>query len=282
MPKKLIGAHVSIAGGLAKSVENALKIGANCMQIFGSSPRQWQVRFPDDDEIEKYKDAQSRHKIKPVFLHAPYLVNLASPKKTLQQKSYEVLRDHLKIAKEIDAEGLIFHMGSYGGGKQKDALKQTVSYMRKILNDVKGQTWLIMEVSSGGGSKLGDDLKVLGEIMRKVGSERVKLCLDTAHAFTAGLLDYTPGSINDFVKQWKKHIGLNQLVVVHANDSKADFASKSDRHENIGQGKIGKNKLQRLARRKEFNKLPWILEVPGFGDEGPDKKNIQILKKLLG
>jgi len=277
----LIGGHVSTAGGPENAPERAWAIGGNCMQIFGSSPRQWKVRFPQKPEIAKYKERLRQHGIEKVYLHAPYLINLASPNKALQRQSFRALRDHFKITNLFGAEGLIFHMGSHKGQNAEHAVKQTADYMKKLIKEAPGKSWLVMETSSGGGNKLGDTPEELGQIAKLVKSDRVKVCFDTAHAFTAGVIDYSPASIKEFIKKWKKEIGLDKLAVVHANDSKAEFGSAKDRHENIGEGRIGLKSFKELAKHKEFSSLPWILEVPGFDGSGPDKKNVNILKKML-
>jgi len=277
----LIGGHVSAAGGISNSPARAKAIGANCMQIFGSSPRQWRVRIPETQEVEKYKEELKIHGIESVFLHAPYLINLASDKKSLQKTSYQALRDHFKISSLIGAEGLIFHLGSHKETTLKKGISQTISAVKKILKEVPGKSQLILEVSSGGGAKVGDSLEQLAFLFKGIKDSRASFCFDTAHAFTAGILDYSPASVRQFLKDWNKMIGLKNISVIHVNDSKADFGSKVDRHENLGKGKIGLSKLKRFAGRAEFRKIPWILEVPGISHEGPDRKNINILEKML-
>ena len=277
----LIGGHVSAAGGISNSPARAKAIGANCMQIFGSSPRQWQVRIPEAEEVEQYKKELKKHKIESVYLHAPYLINLASYKKGLQKISYHALRDHFKICSLIGAEGLIFHLGSHKETTLRKGISQTISAVKKILKEVSGKSQLILEVSSGGGSKIGDSLEQLALLFNGIKDSRASFCFDTAHAFTAGMIDYSPASTNKFIKEWDEMIGLKNISVIHVNDSRADFGSKVDRHENLGKGKIGLSKLKRFAARAEFRKIPWLLEVPGISNEGPDKQNVNILKRML-
>lgn len=274
-----IGAHVRTGGGLHKAIENAGRIGAECIQIFGASPQQWQVKFPSKSEALLFKKQMEEHKVGPVFLHAAYLVNLASPEAALRAKSIQSLSDHLKIADLIGAAGLIFHMGSNKGENLEEALHGTVSGMKEVLKNVPGKTLLIMENSAGGGSKLGATPEQLGYLLKKVGSQRVKVCIDTAHAFEAGIIDeYSPARVKKFLKDLDSKIGLENIVALHINDSKTPPHSHYDRHENIGEGYIGLKGFQALATEKRLHDKAWILEVPGFDGEGPDKRNIEILR----
>ena len=253
-----IGAHVSVAGGLYKAVENAQNIGAECFQIFGANPRQWQVCFPGENEIAKFKNANTKNM--PIFLHAPYLINLASAKSENYKKSIKCAVEHYNIAEALGAEGLVIHLGS----GEKDKL---IKGIKKVLSLTKGKATLFLENSSGGGNKLGSSFKEVDEILKALNSSRVKICFDTAHCFASG----------DNLSSWDfKNVG-----VLHINDSKTVFNSKNDRHENIGKGYLGIDFFKNLAKSKVVNHLPWILEVPGFDNNGPDKKNIDILRGLF-
>lgn len=277
-----IGAHVRTAGGLHKTIEHAKRIGAECIQIFGASPQQWRVKMPDPSEIKKYREELEKSGIEPVFLHAAYLVNLASPEAALRAKSILSLSDHLKIVDGIGATGLIFHMGSNKGENLEEALRRTVSGMEEVLKNVPGQALLVMENSAGGGSKLGANLQQLGYLLKKNGSERVKACIDTAHAFEAGIIEeYSSVLVKKFLADLDNEIGLENIVALHINDSKTPPGSHHDRHENIGEGYIGLKGFRALAAEKRLHDKAWILEVPGFDGEGPDKENIEILRSCF-
>src|SRR3989344_6825862 len=150
MNKPKIGAHVSTAGGLWKAFQNAELIGADCIQIFGASPRTWQAKLPNEDEIKKFKEEEKRTGIGPVYLHASYLVNLGSPNPDLVLKSVKSLSDHLKIAELVGASGLIFHIGSSAGMEKEKSLNQAISGMKKVLAKVPGKSFLVMENNAGG------------------------------------------------------------------------------------------------------------------------------------
>lgn len=281
MSRPLLGAHVSAAGGLYKSIERGEELGAETIQIFGASPRQWKASLPSDEDVKRYKDALEKSSIKSVYLHAAYLVNLATGKKDLFKKSVDNLAVHFEIANLIGAQGLIFHIGSNKEDKDK-ALQSIIYGMRQVLSRANGSAKLIMENSSGGGGKIGSDIDEMAKLFKGVSSKRVGLCIDTAHAFEAGVLRYDKASIKSFFDEWDKKIGVGNLVALHLNDSKTEFGSNSDRHENLGEGEIGLSGLRALAKEKRLKDTDWILEVPGFDGGGPDKKNLKIMEGLFG
>lgn len=281
MEKPKIGAHVSTAGGLWTAFERAKDIDADCIQIFGASPRTWQAKLPNADEINKFKEEGKKIGIGPVYLHASYLVNLGSPNPDLVLKSIKSLSDHLKIAELIGAAGLIFHIGSSAGMDKEKSLNQAISGMKKVLADVPGKSFLVMENNAGGGEKIGKTVEELAFLFKKIDSKRMKVCLDTAHAFESGIVRYGAADIGIFTDKIDKEIGLENIVAIHANDSKTLWNSHNDRHENIGEGHIGLPGFKALAKEKRLWDKAWLLEVPGFADEGPDKKNVEILKKCF-
>lgn len=276
-----IGAHVSVAGGVSLAFSNAAKIQADCIQIFGSSPRQWQTKFPTPEEIQKFARLQKETGVSPVYLHAAYLVNLGSTDPVLFQKSVRSLTEHLTIAKLLHAEGLIFHPGS-GNDSRENSIARIVSGIQAILKEVTGETLLIIENTAGGGNKTGATLEDLQTMLKQADSPWVKICLDTAHALESGAIQsYSRENIKAFFDRFEKLIGIKNLCVIHANDSESPPNSHFDRHENIGEGYIGINGFKNLSQEKRISEIPWILEVPGFDDLGPDAENIIRLKSLF-
>ncbi len=189
MPKPLLGAHVSTAGGLYKAIENATNIGAETIQIFGASPRAWSTRVPMKDEVEKFKTAMKESSVKSAYLHASYLVNLGTPDGDMLVKSIANLTAHLMIAEQIGAKGLIFHAGS-SKGNNEHSIAQTAKAIKEVLEAVPGEAQLIIENAAGGGEKIGSRPEEIGELIKLVGSPRVKSCFDTAHAFEAGRVEH--------------------------------------------------------------------------------------------
>lgn len=275
-----IGGHVSVAGGILNAFPNAEKIGANSIQFFGSSPRQWAVRMPSEADAARFRSELAARKFGPVFLHAPYLPNLASPSAKLRAKSVESLAGHLRIAEMTGARGLIFHIGSGAELPREKAFGHVVRAMKDILKKAPGEALLIAENSAGGGAKIGAKLEDIGEILDAVGSPRGAACFDTAHAFESGITKYSPAEVRSLALVIKKCLGWKNLAALHVNDSKTPFNSRHDRHENIGKGEIGLAAFRNLMASPDFRKIPWLLEVPGLANEGPDAANIAILHKL--
>src|SRR3989338_615544 len=227
-----LGAHVGAAGGVYKCFENAVRIGANTIQIFGASPRQWRATLHHEKDLLRFKEAWKQSDVVSVYLHAPYLINLASPDTQLRAKSVENLTMHLKIAENLGANGLIFHIGSGKEMPKDQAVEIVVKQMKQVLKNAPGTSQLIIENTAGGGAKIGATPQEIGFIMKKIDSSRVKVCIDTAHLFESGLIEkYSPEEIKKFIQTWDKHVGIKNIVAFHVNDSKTAFHSKHDRHE---------------------------------------------------
>ena len=276
-----LGAHVSTAGGLYKCVENAKAIGAEAIQIFGASPRQWLARIPGKEEVKRYREAIDGSGVGPVYLHGAYLVNLASIAEAALVKSIINLTTHMQIADAIGAEGVIFHVGSGQEVPKEEAIKKAVAAVKNVLKSVPGSTKLIME-NSASAKKIGATPEEMGAMIAGVNSPRVKICVDTAHSFEAGLIEkYTPENIKKFCDRWHEAVGIENVVALHVNDSKTKYLSNHDRHENLGEGYIGLDGFKALAKEKRLWDKAWLLEVPGFANLGPDKENVDILKSLF-
>ena len=230
------------------------------------------------DDIKKFKNAIKNSGIDSVFLHAAYLVNLASPDEVLRARSVQSLTSHLKIAEALGAVGLIFHIGSSKDAPQDEGVRHIINGAQEVLKKTPGEAKLILETSAGGGTKLGLNAKTVGKILKEIKSKRIGVCFDTAHAFEAGTINYDSDTIKKTFDEWDEEVGLENIVVIHANDSKTEFGSHNDRHENIGEGYIGLKGFKNLAKEKRLHNKPWILEVPGYDKTGPDKKNVDILR----
>lgn len=277
-----LGAHVSVAGRLSNGIRKAVEIGAETIQIFGASPQAWAVRGHTPELVEEFKKEREKSGIGPVYLHGAYLVNLASPDAAIREKSEVNLAEHLKVANQIGAEGLIFHIGSGKEMEKEAAFKIVVESMKRILGFAKGSAELVIENSAGGGQKIGATPEDIGEIIERIGSKQVKVCIDTQHSFAGGLIQkYDKVLTPAFVKRLDKAFGIKNLVAMHINDSKTVFNSRHDRHENLGKGYIGLDGFKNLAKQKELSHTAWLLEVPGFDDTGPDKKNVDLLKSCF-
>ena len=281
MITRRIGGHVSSAGGFLAALDRAQAIGANTIQLFGASPVQWRASLPSKEDADAFQKACVMRDIAPIFLHAPYLINLASPKGELAAMSRTLLQKHVAIAAALGARGVIFHIGSRGDRSQDEARDMVIHALRAILDGTEEGN-VIIENNAGAGNLVGDTIEEIAAIYNEVHSERVGVCIDTAHAFESGLLsDFSTAAIDVFMNKIHQEIGAHALWAVHLNDSKTPAGSKRDRHENIGEGYIGKEGLARFINHPAVRQVPLLLEVPGFDDAGPDKKNIDIVLSLI-
>lgn len=279
--KRRIGAHVSVGNGLVEALEKVNSLGANCIQIFAGPPLSYaQSKFTDNDAVF-YKKKALELDITPVFIHARYLINLASTKESLRQISIKTLIGDLIVAEKIGAKGVIVHTGSHKGLGFKKVLPLVKDSLEKILSQTPASIKLYLEVASGGNGKLGSTAEELHELCVLVSSKRIGVCLDTAHLFAGGVAFDTDANVAVLSKNIESTIGWDEIACMHVNDSKAEFGSFRDKHENLGEGFIGKSALKLLLNTKHFNKIPLILETPGFDGKGPDKKNVDILKSLV-
>jgi deoxyribonuclease-4 len=274
----LLGAHVSAAGGLINVIKNAELIGAECVQIHATSPRQWIVKLPKEEDVLAFKNALKESTLKQVFIHAPYLINLASPDPVIHKKSIDNLMGNMEIAEMIGAEGVVFHLGSAKDGDRQGAFQQQLEAINYVLKNHQGNSKIILENSAGGGNKFGATLEDIGMIINASKSKRLAVCYDTAHA---GLIpNYEKSVVKKLWDDFDKLIGLDKLVALHVNDSKTEFASNHDRHANLGDGYLGIDAFKNLADDKRLHDKAWILEVPGDG-EGPTKQQLDLLKSLF-
>lgn len=277
-----IGAHVSASGGIDKSIDRAQEIGAEAIQLFISPPQGWRRTNHTDEAISAFKKKISDYEIGPIFFHGIYLINLATEKKENLDKAIDSLIYNMNFAKEIGAQGVIFHVGSHKGAGIDAVIDQIVESLQKILSKSPDNgVWLCMENNAGHGNQIGSNFEELALILDKVADERLKICLDTCHLLASGY-DITQQHTLDIVMDnFEKIIGLDKLVAVHANDAKAGLGSKLDRHENIGEGHIGMSGWKTIIAHDAFKKVPFFLEVPGFVDKkGPDLENVQRLQVI--
>lgn len=278
---RLIGAHVSIAGGLENSIGKAREIGVNCIQIFSSPPQKWIDSKYSNETLEEFRGKLEVEFISPVFIHASYLINLASDDEFLRKKSTMSLISDLEFASKIGAYGVIFHLGSHSlgwtGNKRIELLKTFENIIEKMPDNVS----LLIENVAGGGTKLGSTFAQLGDIKNDLYDKRVGFCIDTAHAFESGYDLRTKENVDDVIDLLNQTIGIENVLAIHCNDSKTSLGSHHDRHENIGDGKIGIEGFRALLNHRLLDDKPFILETPGYNNQGPDRKNVEILKSLL-
>jgi apurinic endonuclease APN1 len=277
MPR--LGAHVN--GGLKGSITKAVEIGAEAMQIFIGSPQSWREPSPTSTEIANFRSGVEQNRLGPVFVHGNYLVNLASASDDNLRKSVDNLRTALIMSDMIGATGLIFHPGSAGQATYDEALQKVLRSLSVVLDGYKGQCRLLLEVCAGQGQTIGDRFSEFGDIISAMGRDkRLGVCWDTCHLFNAGYDLASEQGLEQTMAEFADTVGFEWLYAVHANDSKTPLVARRDRHENIGIGCIGEQAFARMLSKPELRAVPWILEVPGQDRKGPDRANIEVLKRL--
>ncbi|MBI2356370.1 MAG: deoxyribonuclease IV [Candidatus Doudnabacteria bacterium] len=276
-----IGSHVSIAGGIWNAPGNAAKVGAEVFQIFSRSPHGGPVKPIDEEAKAKFSAEMKKHKLDTFYIHTPYFINLASTKNNIYYGSISVIRQELERGTMLGCQAVMTHLGSFGELTDKQGIERTVIAIGKILEGYLGTTQLLLEMSAGAGRIIGDTFEELEQILDhpKLKKRHLAVCFDTCHAFTAGYDLRTRESVAKTLKQFDRLIGFERLVMIHANDSKAELGKHLDRHEHIGQGFIGLKGFEALVNHEHLSKLDWILETPK-DDPKDDPKNIAVLKKL--
>ena len=274
-----VGGHVSTAGGLMSAVNNTLSIGGNCLQIFAGSPRMWARSLYSRQVAEDFKQAVLKNDLSPVYIHALYLTNLASDNPELVEKTKKALVTDLTNSAAIDSAGVILHIGSHQGRGWEAVKDLVIAGIKEVLSATPESANLLLENSAGQNGKIGS-LAELADILKAVPDPRLRICLDTAHAFEAGYNLATEEGLEIWIKDLNKYLG-NRLDVLHLNDSKTPLGSGRDMHQNIGEGFIGSAGLKRLVNHPRLQKLPLLLEVPGLDGSGPDKANIERVISML-
>ncbi len=261
----LIGAHVGSSGGLSRAVGRALDIGANCFQIFVSAPQQWRLPSHPDGEVEAFCSQFEQSGIHAFYIHAIYLLNPAGPDAELRRKSVESVREYLRWANRLCASGVIVHLGSSAGTTPEEAHSNLCASLSEALQDA-GDVPLLLETSAGTRNSMGSTFSALGSILRTLRAGRqVAVCLDTAHVWAAGYDVATPEGLDRTLEEFDREIGLDQLVLIHANDSKVELGGARDRHEDIPKGQIGVEGWRTLLAHPRLRRLPWVMETPGLG-----------------
>jgi len=273
-----IGAHVSISGKLSDAIPRAEAIGCECLQIFFGSPRQWRrVDYPPR-ELAEFRRRRAAAGLTPLVAHAPYLLNLASPDPELFRRSVEALIHSLRGMDVLRGMAVITHLGSTQGAPWPEARARIARALRTALSE-SDRARILIEGSAGG--TIGGTFEELRQILHAAGgSQRIGVCLDTAHLFSAGWDLRTPQGVAAMVEAYRRTVGLRTLGALHLNDSKAGLGSHLDRHENIGEGAIGRAGFRAVLAHPALRDLPSFIETPGFAHAGPDRRNVTILKHL--
>ena len=279
------GIHVSIAGGIEKAFPRGEEVGCDTMQVFVKNQKQWKAKPLTDQTISAYKDARKQSKIKPVIAHAGYLINLGSPKNEQWNKSIDAAVDELERCEALDIPQLVIHPGNHMKEGIDAGIKRIANGLNEAHKRTRGfKTQLALETTAGQGTSVGHEVEHLGRIINAVKNpERLTVCLDTCHLFAAGYDITDHDEYEKLINTLAEEVGLNRIKCIHMNDSKTPCGSHVDRHDHIGEGKIGLDGFRRLICDKRLVKVPRILETPQETNESGDdldKINLKALRKL--
>lgn len=274
------GAHISTREPFSDAIDRAVEAGCETMQIFTNAPQRWNPTVIPADQIEKFVEKNKTAKIDPVIIHGIYLINLATDNPFFLEASIKSLTDDMKKAKLLGALGVNFHVGSTKGKDLSEVMDKIVLSIKNILAASSDGPYLIIENSAGAGNIIGDKFAEIGEIIKKVNSDRVKVTLDTAHLFSSGYNIATADGLEKTLEEFEKEVGLERLVCLHLNDSAVPLAGNRDRHADIGKGHIGIEGFKLIVNHPKLSGLPGILETPSMKGDG-DVDNLKILRDLV-
>jgi deoxyribonuclease-4 len=282
MDELLVGAHMSIAGGLYKAFERGKLAHCRTIQIFLKSSNQWKAKPLNEQDRAHFQAAQEDSGIHPVLAHDSYLINLASPDADLFEKSLEALVEEMKRANFLGVPCLVLHPGAHRGDGVKDGIARVAKALNRAMDLAEPPVSILLENTAGQGSSLGCRFEELAAILEQVrDSDRMGLCLDTCHAFAAGYDIRTQEGYEKTIGELDRLIGIKKLRAFHVNDSKKDIGSHVDRHFHIGKGFIGLEAFRFLINDKRFAAIPKILETPKGDGFQLDRRNLATLRSLV-
>lgn len=276
-----MGVQVSIAGHIYEAIDRAAALGCNTMQIFSRDPRQWRKKRLAQDDMEEFKRRRQESGIAPVFVHIPYLANLASPYAVLYRSSIKAYIEDIKETEALGAEYLVTHMGSHKKSGEAIGIKKITSGLNKILERTKkSPVKILLENTAGSGSWLGYKFEHSRQVIDGIEQKnRIGVCFDTCHGYSSGYDLATEQGYQQTISQLEEIVGLERLKLIHLNDTKDRLDSHRDRHEHIGKGKIGLEGFRRLVNDRRLKDAAFILETPKDSDEA-DKINLAAVRNL--
>lgn len=252
------------------------------MQIFARAPQRFRREVPlDPDDAREFRQRREQFKIDPVFIHIPYLINLASPRPALYQASIEAYIEDMRDADLLGADYIVTHMGSHTNTSEELGLRRLIKAIRTILEKTHGsKAGILLENTAGSGSWLGYDFIHHQRVIRELdGNPRVGVCLDTAHAFLAGYDMSTPEGLDMTIDEITETVGLDRLKLIHLNDAFGEAGSHHDRHQHIGKGGIGRAGMARIINHPSLRSVPLVLETPKDSPTA-DKMNLQTVRRM--
>jgi deoxyribonuclease-4 len=274
----LFGAHCS--GGVKRALDHAIEIGADAVQLFAQSPRAW--RFPEHDpaDLAAFRGRRAEAGIGSVLVHALYLVNLAAPDAVISGKSRDTMRSTMRAACAIEADGVVFHVGSHLGSGFEAGLERAVPALREVLEECSDTTWLLIENSAGAGGTMGRSIDEIAALVDALdGHPRLGVCLDSCHLYVSGVDVTDRAQLDATLGELDEKVGLDRLRALHVNDAATPLGSNRDRHANVLDGLIGEE-LGVFLAHPLLQPLPAVMETPGPDNHGPDAAEMQKLRDL--
>lgn len=278
----LLGAHVSIAGGIEKAFLRGAEIGATAIQVFTRNASRWQAKPLEAAAIHAFRQARGNSSIGYVAAHDSYLINLASPDAALRHKSIDTFVDELQRCQQLGIEDLVMHPGAHMQQGTAAGLRQLVESFSSVFQQAPGGVRVLLENTAGQGSCLGARFEELAEIIERLPMANFAVCFDTCHAFAAGYDLSTGEAYTATMAEFERLIGLQQLGLFHLNDSKKPCGARVDRHQHVGQGAIGAAGFRALMQDARFFHVPKIIETPGGDEHCHDLENLALLRKFAG
>ncbi len=279
----LFGAHQSIAGGVFNAVIRGRKATCDTIQMFNKSSNQWRAKKLETEEIKEFFRQIEETGVTVSASHTSYLINIASPEAVLNEKSYLALKVEMERCQVLKIPNLVLHPGSHVGSGEEVGLNRIARNLNKLFDELPdGTVRLLLETTAGQGTNLGYTFEQLACLIDQVEDRsRVGVCLDTCHIFAAGYAICDPKDYMKTMQQFNDIIGLDQLHIIHANDSLREFGTRKDRHEHIGRGHIGLDGFRNFVNDGRLTNIPMILETPKDEDLTEDIENLKILRSLV-
>lgn len=277
----LLGVQVSTQGSIYEALNRAKTLGCNTMQIFARNPQQWRRAALEPSDVVEFNRLQREYQIKPLFIHIPYLLNLASPNPKLYEGSIEAYIEDMFEAKALNADYIVTHMGSHKQTSEEEGLKRFIQALNRILKKTADiNVGILLENTAGSGSWLGYKFSHQKKVLQGVeNKERLGLCLDTAHAYSAGYDISDKDGLESLIKEIDDCVGVGRLKLIHLNDTKDKLHSHRDKHEHIGKGNIGLAGMKNIINYPFLRELPFILETPKK-TEKDDAVNLNTVRSL--
>src|SRR5438874_5210426 len=279
----LLGAHMSIAGGVHTAIERGCSIKCTAIQMFVKNNMQWFARPLRRQEIRAFCNHAQRGQLLSIFAHANYLINLAATNPQFLENSIRALSEELIRADQLELPFLVLHPGAHLGAGEEAGLEKIVASINRVFRKIpKVKTRIALETTAGQGSCLGNRFGQLAYIIQNVREpERLSVCLDTAHIFAAGYDIGSEVAVKKTFREFDRVIGFDRLTAIHVNDSKTARGSRVDRHQHIGKGQIGLDAFRFIMRDRRFRKVPKVLETPKGNDLLEDVANLKTLRRLI-